>query len=119
MKSIYIAGPMTGYPNFNFDAFHNAAAKFKALGWRVFNPAEKDEEDGVVGGAGWETGDDQKLVASGWDFKEAFTWDVCKVIEADAIYVLPGYEKSSGATAELAVAKAIKARYPEYEIIYG
>jgi hypothetical protein len=109
---------MTGYPNFNFDAFHAAAKKFKDMGWTVFNPAEKDEEDGVVDGAGWSEGDDQKLVASGWDFRAAFTWDCQKVIEADAIYVLKGWEASSGATAEIAVAKAIKARYPEYEIIY-
>lgn len=118
MKKIYIAGPMTGYPEFNFPAFFAAADKFKAAGWTVFNPAQKDEEDGVVGGAGWDDGDDQKLVASGWDFKDAFLWDVTKVIEADAIFVLKGFEKSSGATAEVAVAKAIKARYPQYEIIY-
>ncbi len=118
MRSIYVCGPMTGYPNFNFDAFHKAAEKLKSEGWRVFNPAAKDEEDGVVNGAGWEDGDDQKLVASGWNFKDAFLWDVTKVIEADAIYVLKGFTDSTGATAEIAVAKAIKARYPEYEIFY-
>jgi hypothetical protein len=90
MKSIYIAGPMTGYPNFNFQAFHDAAAKWKALGWKVWNPAEKDEEDGVVDGAGWAEGDDQKLVASGWNFRDAFEWDCQKVIQSDAIYVLRG-----------------------------
>jgi len=109
---------MTGYPNFNFDAFFAAEDRFKAEGWRVFNPANKDAEAGVVGGAGWTTGNDQELMASGWDFKEAFSWDCQKVIEADAIYVLKGWEKSSGARAEVAVAEAIKARYHDYEIIY-
>lgn len=109
---------MTGYPEFNFPAFFAAADKWKKLGWKVFNPAQKEEENGVVGGAGWTTGDDQALVKSGWDFREAFLWDVDKVINSDAIYVLRGFEKSSGARAELAVALAIKARYPEYEIIY-
>lgn len=118
MKSVYVAGPMTGYPNFNFAAFFSAAEKLKADGWKVWNPAQKDEEDGVVGGAGWSEGDDQKLVASGWNFRDAFQWDCEKVIQSDAIYMLKGYEKSSGAMAELAVAKAIKARYPDYEIIY-
>ena len=118
VKRIYIAGPMTGYPEFNFPAFFRAQEKLEADGWQVFNPAQKDQEDGVVEGAGWTTGDDQALVASGWSFRDAFLWDCEKVITSDAIYLLAGFERSSGARAELAVAEAIKARYPEYEIIY-
>lgn len=118
MKKVYIAGPMTGYKNFNFDAFFKAEAELTGQGYKVFNPANKDAEAGVVDGAGWDNGDDQKLMQSGWDFKEAFTWDCCKAIEADAIYMLRGWEKSSGARAEHAVAVAIQARYPEYRIIY-
>lgn len=118
MKSVYIAGPMTGYPEFNFPAFFRAQERLEAEGWKVWNPAKKDEEDGVVEGAGWTTGDDQALVKSGWNFRDAFQWDCEKVIQSDAIYVLRGFEKSSGARAELAVAEAIKARYPDYEIMY-
>lgn len=118
-KKIYIAGPMTGYPEFNFPAFFTAQYTLEKLGWTVFNPANKDAEAGVVNGAGWAEGDDQKLMASGWDFKDAFLWDVTKVIEGDGIYMLSGWEKSSGACAEHAVAVAIKARYPEYKIIYA
>jgi len=118
MKSIYVAGPMTGYPEFNFPAFFRAQERLEADGWKVWNPAKKDEEDGVSNGAGWSDGDDQALVGSGWDFRAAFKWDVTKVIEADAIFVLRGFESSSGALAELAVARAIQARYPDYEIIY-
>src|SRR6185295_7722676 len=109
---------MTGYANFNFDAFNTAAYTLRKQGWVVFNPAQKDEEDGVVGGAGWDKGDDKALVASGWSFKDAFLWDVEKVITSDAIYMLRGWEASSGARAEHAVAQAVKARYPEYKIIY-
>lgn len=115
---IYIAGPMTGIPEFNFPAFFAAQEMLVRKGYKVWNPAQKDQEDGVVGGAGWGSGDDKALVASGWDFKAAFLWDVTKVIESDGIYVLRGFEKSSGARAELAVALAIKARYPDYEIIF-
>jgi hypothetical protein len=118
-KSIYIAGPMTGYPEFNFPAFFTAQYTLEKQGWKVWNPANKDEEAGVVGGAGWEKGDDQALMKSGWDFKEAFTWDLDKVVNSDGIYLLPGWEKSSGARAEHAAAVAIQARYPEYKIIYG
>jgi len=37
---VYIAGPMTGLPEFNFPAFHAAAAAWRAVGWDVLNPAE-------------------------------------------------------------------------------
>ena len=40
---IYISGPMTGYPEFNFPAFHAAAAAWRAAGWDVVNPAEEFE----------------------------------------------------------------------------
>ena len=36
---IYIAGPMTGRPDFNHPAFFNAALKIAANGHRVLNPA--------------------------------------------------------------------------------
>jgi hypothetical protein len=42
-KSVYISGPMRGYPNFNFDAFHEAAARWRAAGWEVISPAENFE----------------------------------------------------------------------------
>ncbi|MGB3485339.1 MAG: DUF4406 domain-containing protein [Mycobacterium sp.] len=41
---IYVAGPMRGIPEFNFPAFHAAAAKLRADGHHVFNPAERDIE---------------------------------------------------------------------------
>ena len=40
MARIYIAGPMTGLPEFNFPAFHAAADAWRANGWQVENPAE-------------------------------------------------------------------------------
>lgn len=117
-RSIYIAGPMTGYPQFNFPAFYAAEEKFRADGWVVFNPAWKDDEKNPEIGAS-ETGDIKDANAAGFNFREAFTWDCSKIIEGDAIYMLPGWEKSVGASAEHAVALAMKKHYPEYEIIYG
>jgi hypothetical protein len=37
---VYIAGPMTGLPEWNFPAFHAAAADWRREGWEVINPAE-------------------------------------------------------------------------------
>jgi hypothetical protein len=37
---VYISGPMTGIPEYNFPAFHAAASEWRAAGWEVLNPAE-------------------------------------------------------------------------------
>lgn len=112
---IYIAGPMTGYPEFNFPAFHTAEYTLSKQGWTVFNPAKKDAEKDL---AGFATGDAKEAIAKGFDFREAFLWDVARVIESDAIYMLRGWHGSPGAFAEHAVAVAVKRHYPKYEIIY-
>jgi hypothetical protein len=43
MKKIYLSGPMTGLPDLNFPAFHAEAARLRALGYDVINPAELPE----------------------------------------------------------------------------
>ena len=43
MKRIYIAGPMTGLPEFNYPAFRAAAERLRALGYDVENPADNPE----------------------------------------------------------------------------
>lgn len=43
MKRIYLAGPMTGHDNDNRDAFNAEAARLRALGFVVINPAELNE----------------------------------------------------------------------------
>lgn len=40
MKRVYIAGPMTGIPDYNFPAFNRFAANWREFGWEVLNPAE-------------------------------------------------------------------------------
>lgn len=114
---IYVAGPMTGYPKFNFPAFFAAQKKLEELGWTVFNPADKDSEASLDAEA-VKTGDDKLAIKKGFDFREAFGWDADKVINGDAIYMLKGWEASPGARAEHAIASVMKIKYPEYQIIY-
>lgn len=116
-KSIYVAGPMTGYPDFNFRAFDTAAYSLRRQGWEVFNPAEKESE--TLSEESRKAGDHVQARKDGFDFREVFTWDTSKVIEADAIFMLPGWEQSPGACAEHAIAVAMKRHFPEYEIIYA
>ena len=39
---LYLAGPMTGLPESNYTAFHAEAARLRAAGFDVANPAEND-----------------------------------------------------------------------------
>lgn len=116
-KSIYIAGPMSGYPEFNFPAFFAAEEKLREDGWTVWNPAAKDQE-GELDEVAYKTGDAKLVIEKGFDFREAYLWDVTKVIQSDGIYMLPGWEYSPGASGEHAVAVALKRHYPDFEIIY-
>ena len=107
---IYLAGPMRGVPNFNFPAFHEAAKQLRALGHEVFSPAERDiERHGGDISAGNAHGDEAVAVQQhGFNLREALGDDlawICK--EADAVYLLPGWQRSKGATAEYATARAL------------
>jgi hypothetical protein len=99
---------MRGYPNFNFPAFDFAAAKLRAHGFEVFSPAERDR---AAYGEGIEinpTGDESKVTNPACTINDCMSADcewICR--HADAIALLPGWEKSSGANAELALSKAL------------
>lgn len=118
MAKVYIAGPMSGLPEFNFPAFFAAEAKLTAEGWTVFNPANKEQEKELDAEA-YTKGDQVLAAEKGFDFRDCYLWDVTKVIEGDAIYMLPGWEASPGARGEHAVACAMKKHFPDYQIIYA
>lgn len=107
---IYIAGPMRGIPYFNFPAFNAAARRLRAAGHEVFNPAERDNErHGTDISAGNSTGcEDAAASEHGFDLRVALSEDLAWICaNADAVALLPGWEKSKGANAELAAAKAL------------
>lgn len=83
---VYVAGPMTGYTNFNRLAFHEAAYHLGVSGHTVLNPA---------------------VLPDGLEQREYM--DICCAMIrcSDAVYMLPGWEKSEGAVAEHALAKKI------------
>lgn len=88
-KRIYIAGPMTGHDDHNFPAFHAAADRFRQAGWEVANPAEN------FGGR--------------TDLpREAYLrTDITMLAQCDAIALLPGWERSAGATLEAVLAREL------------
>lgn len=97
IKTIYIAGPMRGYPKFNFDAFHSAERMLSAFyHLDVLNPARIDEEDG------FDPNNDEVTDAM---MEKFIRRDFECIMRADAIALLPGWEKSKGATAEHGLAR--------------
>lgn len=107
---VYVAGPMRNIPEFNFPAFNAATAKLRAEGHTVFNPAERDNErHGKDISKGNADGCEERAAKEhGFSLREALADDtawICR--EADAIALLPGWENSKGARAELALSEAL------------
>lgn len=105
---IYLAGPMSGYPEFNFPTFHAAAALLRADGHEVFSPAENDIAKIGDFSKNNPTGDVKAANAAGFSLRHALADDtkfIC--LEAEGIAMLPGWEKSLGARAEHALAVAL------------
>lgn len=106
---IYLAGPMRGYENFNFPAFDKAALALRKTNELVFSPAERDRD--VHGGELEKnaTGNEDEAASNhGFSLREALKADMDWICDhAEAIALLPGWEKSTGATAEHALARAL------------
>lgn len=108
----YLAGPMSGVPQFNYPAFDQAAAILRANGFSIASPAELDDPatrkaalaspDGAVIANGHTWGDflarDVKLVADG----------------VNGIIFLPGWERSRGARLEAFVGLLCGHGFMEY-----
>lgn len=85
----YIAGPMTGLPDFNFPAFDAVAAELRARGTEVVNPADNGAE-----------GTDKP-------WTHYMRLGLLGLLECDAIVLLPGWENSRGARLERHVAEQL------------
>lgn len=79
---LYIAGPMTGLPEFNYPAFFAAADLLAEVGIESINPARTEGREGM----------------SEWrDFMRASLRDLA---DCDGIVLLPGWQNSRGAAME-------------------
>lgn len=101
---IYIAGPMTGIYKYNYPAFDTAKEKLKSKGYTVVSPADLSREQGVDVEQLAADGQDWSKVPAGCALIEFIKTDLAALVDCDAIYLLPGWEKSKGATAEYYVA---------------
>lgn len=89
---LYVAGPMTGLPGFNYAEFNAVTARLRNRRWRVLNPAEIDEMYQVASMHSkppWE-----------WYMRKA----LAMVLRADGVATLNGWEQSRGAKLEVKIA---------------
>jgi hypothetical protein len=86
LKKIYIAGPMSGYDNFNRDKFNHFAGELETKGYVVLNPAT------LPGG-----------------LTQAEYMDICcaMIRSATSLLMLDDWAKSDGAVAEHYLAKKL------------
>lgn len=92
---VYLAGPMRGYEHFNFPAFEAATVDLRARGIEVESPHELDLNEGL-------DPDGEPLPLSVYMER-----DLPAVCRADAVVVLPGWERSQGAGIETTVARLL------------
>lgn len=86
-RKIYIAGPMTGIPDFNRKAFNDMAALLRSRGHIVLNPA---------------------ILPDGLEQHEYMDITIAMLRCSDTLCLLEGWTGSDGAKAEAALAKKLK-----------
>lgn len=84
-KTVYLAGPMRGLPEFNYPAFESAAKELRNRGYLVWSPHEQTEDKTLT-------------------LREYMKHDLPAVLEADTVVLLPGWSTSAGARLEWQVA---------------
>jgi hypothetical protein len=107
-RVLYIAGPMRGIAWFNYPLFDRVAKELRDAGNEVISPADEDRKVGFDPFA-----NPEYRIADACTFPseasfESFDKTVRRcfesVLRCDEIVLLPGWEKSQGALAELAIA---------------
>lgn len=119
VKNVYLAGAMTGQPYFNFPKFFEEATKLRQQGYVVFSPAEadlqrygafwKDCPNGTKEEVNQFFGINAAFTGFGIpDYRDCMSIDLNWILDnADAIALIPGWEKSKGVKAELALAECL------------
>lgn len=81
---VYIAGAITDNPNYK-EQFKAAEERLRAAGHAVINPCKNE----------------------GFTYREYINMGLCELMHCDAIYLLKGYDQSTGAVLELDYARSV------------
>lgn len=93
----YLAGKMSGVEDFNRPTFHRIARELRDQGYIVWNPAE--------------------LQIEGDDYHEYQREGLSRLVECNAVILIPGWETSHGTKAELLLARIL--HMPIYQYGHG
>jgi hypothetical protein len=91
---------MRGYEDYNFPAFDAAERHLREQGHAPVNPAAMDRLF-----EGWGAAPPKGMIATREDRKRFILRDLVALMECDAIYLLDGWQDSTGATVEVALAE--------------
>lgn len=89
---LYIAGPMSGLPEFNYPAFRKAEADLNQRGHLTLNPVAIEMWNDTGKPQAWE-----------WYMRHALRM----VTSSTGMCLLPGWQQSKGANLEVVVAEAL------------
>jgi hypothetical protein len=84
---VYISGPITGYKDYNCDAFRDAAKKLITKGYNVFNPCILEN------------------IRENKDYTDYMKEALQGMLLCDTIYLLKGWKQSKGAVMEYKLAE--------------
>jgi len=114
---LYLCGPMTGYPEFNFPAFELAATDLRRQGYVVWSPHESDLESewAKQHSATYRPAVGEPGASSTEALRYFLATDLREVCMADELAVLDGWEASRGCIIETYVAFQLGIPVKPYE----
>ncbi|WP_226020324.1 DUF4406 domain-containing protein [Serratia symbiotica] len=97
---VFISGPMTGIENYNREMFHHEASQLRNIGFTVLNPA---------------------IFPDGLEHHQYLAMTLVMLEQADAIYLLDGWENSIGAKAEVIRARELNLMFlgQSWEVLWA
>jgi len=119
-RVLYIAGPMRGIAWFNYPLFDRVAKELREAGNEVISPADEDRKhDGFDAYANpSHANPDACTFPKTMDFAKTVRRCLDAVLRCDEIVLLPGWENSNGAVAELTLAMWLNKRVRHLNIDY-
>jgi hypothetical protein len=97
---VYIAGPMSGYREYNFPLFNEIAQKFRDHGFEVENPADNFEGKGHL-----------------YTRSDCMKKDYARISRCTGMVMLPDWQHSRGARCEYIMGLEAELLFFDYETL--